>query len=166
MGYETNGPQGTDTQTERHTFGRLACCIEILVLLSLFSFLCPVRLHFFFLPISTRHSRCMGTSSTCRRTSSCSTPPRLGVNPTSICARWPNVSAWAPENTSSFPPPTSRTRRESSFCESSLKRRTPQSEWVGETRVTLGYVELSPPCQTYSMFVSRGFYHHKDVDVF
>ena len=82
--------------------------------------------------------RCMATSSTCRRTSSSSTPPRPAASPTSTCGRWPSASAWAPGSTSSCPPRTSRTRRASSSCGSSPRRRTPQSEWVGAGREAAG----------------------------
>ncbi|KAM5240899.1 calpain-3 isoform 5-T5 [Hipposideros larvatus] len=71
---------------------------------------------------------CTGTSSTCRRTSSCTTPPRPGAKPTSTCGRCPSASACLPASTSSCPPPTSPTRRGNSFSGSSLKRGTSLSE--------------------------------------
>ncbi|XP_032479588.1 calpain-3 isoform X3 [Phocoena sinus] len=82
--------------------------------------------------------RCTETSSTCRRTSSCTTPPRPGAKPTSTCGRCLSASACLPASMSLCPPPTSPTRRGNSSSGSSLKRGTSlrklriQSPWIGQ----------------------------------
>lgn len=70
----------------------------------------------------------MGISSTCRRTSSCTTPPRPEAKPTSTCGRCPSASACPPASMSSYLPPMSPTRRGNSSSESSLKRGISLSE--------------------------------------
>lgn len=72
--------------------------------------------------------RCTGISNTCRRTSSCTTPPRPEAKPTSTCGRCPSASACHPASMSSYPPPTSPTRRGNSSSESSPKRGISLSE--------------------------------------
>lgn len=73
--------------------------------------------------------RCMGISNICRRTSSCTTPPRPEAKPTSTCGRCPSASACRPASTSSYPPPTSPIRRGNSSSGSSLKRGISLSEY-------------------------------------
>lgn len=73
--------------------------------------------------------RCTGISNTCRRTSSCTMPPRPGAKPTSTCGRCPSASACRPASMSLSPPLTSPIRRGNSSSGSSLKRGISLSEY-------------------------------------
>lgn len=67
--------------------------------------------------------RCANRINICRRTSSCTQPPRLNVRPTQTCGRLRSVSVCLLESTSSSPQFLNPIKKESSSSGSSLRSR-------------------------------------------
>ncbi len=93
----------------------------------------------------------------CRRTSSCTRPPKLNVRPTSTCGRWRSVSVCLRGNMSSSPRPLKPIRRESSFSGSSLRSRAHLSKdrW-GSAAIFGGPADIFGDCWRHDCKTLQG----------
>ncbi|XP_070843131.1 calpain-3b isoform X5 [Chaetodon trifascialis] len=98
--------------------------------------------------------RCVDRISTCRRTSSCTQPPKLNARPTSTCERSQSDSVCLRESMSSCLRPLNPIKRESSFSGSSLRsgshlrRQTTQSALTKFSKTRKRRKSLLYLCQT------------------